>query len=448
MAPAERAGMTGTMASHYVEELARAEAGLVGADSGWFRAARRRALTHFGRIGFPTPKDEAWKYTSVAPIESRSFRLAGNLRNGLDVAELDRLRLIEAHELVFVNGYYSAQLSRLASLPAAVSVAPLSEALPQRSLQEHIERQAEPGNGFAALNAALLSDGVHIRIGSGITLKTTLHLLFISTAPDGPTASFPRVFIEAGASSRVLIIEHYAGLTREEYFTDALTEINAGPGATVEHYKWQLEGARGYHIGQMLVHQQRESRVTSYSVSLGAALARHDIAVSLAGEGAGASLNGLYMAEGRQHVDHHTSIDHQQPHTTSAEYYKGVLAGHARGVFDGKVVVREGAQKTDACLTNKNLLLSEHAEMDTKPELQIYADDVKCSHGATVGQLDEDALFYLRSRGIESSQAAALLTYAFADDVVARIAIEPMRHAIERHITARLPRAALVKELL
>ena len=161
-------------------------------------------------------------------------------------------------------------------------------------------------------------------------------------------ASFPRVFIEAGANSRVLIIEHYAGLTPEEYFTDALTEINAGPGATVEHYKWQMEGARGYHIGQMLVHQQRESRVTSYSVSLGAALARHDIAVSLAGEGAGASLNGLYMAEGRQHVDHHTSIDHQQPHTTSAEYYKGVLAGHARGVFDGKVVVREGAQKADA----------------------------------------------------------------------------------------------------
>ncbi|OOO03051.1 MAG: FeS cluster assembly protein SufD [Chromatiales bacterium USCg_Taylor] len=448
MAAAERAGMTGTMASHYAEEFARAEGGLVGADSGWFKAARRRALTHFGRIGFPTPKEEEWKYTSVAPIESRSFRLAGHPRNGLDVAELDRLRLIEAHELVFVNGYYSAQLSRLASLPAAVSVAPLSEALPD-SLQEHMERQAEqPGNGFAALNAALLSDGVHIRVGSGVTLKTTLHLLFISTAPDGPTASFPRVFIEAGANSRVLIIEHYAGLTPEEYFTDALTEINVGPGATVEHYKWQMEGARGYHIGQMLVHQQRESRVTSYSVSLGAALARDDIAVSLAGEGAGASLNGLYMAKGRQHVDHHTSIDHQQPHTTSAEYYKGVLAGHARGVFDGKVVVREGAQKADAELTNKNLLLSEHAEMDTKPELQIYADDVKCSHGATVGQLDEDALFYLRSRGIEYSQATALLTYAFADDVVARIAIEPMRHAIERHLTAYLPRAALDMELL
>ena len=442
--------MTGTMPSHYVEEFTRAEAGLVGADSGWFKAARRRALTHFGRIGFPTPKDEQWKYTSIAPIENRSFRLAGHPRNGLDVAELDRLRLIDAHELVFVNGYYSAQLSRLASLPAAVSVAPLSEALPQdNSLQEHIERQAEqPGNGFAALNAALLSDGVHIRVGPGVDLKPALHLLFITTSSGSPMAFFPRVFIEAGANSRVLIIEHYAGLTPEEYFTDALTEINAGPGATVEHYKWQMEGARGYHIGQMLVHQQRESRVTSYSVSLGAALARHDIAVSLAGEGAGASLNGLYMAEGRQHVDHHTSIDHQQPHTTSAEYYKGVLAGHARGVFDGKVVVREGAQKTDACLTNKNLLLSEHAEMDTKPELQIYADDVKCSHGATVGQLDEDALFYLRSRGIEYSQAAALLTYAFADDVVARIAIEPMRHAIERHLTARLPHAALVKELL
>ncbi|MGH8532271.1 MAG: Fe-S cluster assembly protein SufD, partial [Gammaproteobacteria bacterium] len=383
--------MTGTMASHYAEELARAEAGLVGAGSGWFKAARKRALMHFGRIGFPTLRDEEWKYTSIAPIESRSFRLAGHPRNGLDLAKLDRLRLIDTHELVFVNGYYAAQLSRLAFLPAAVSVAPLSEALPD-SLQEHIERQAErPGNGFAALNAALLSGGVHIRVGSGITLKTTLHLLFISTAPDGPTASFPRVFIEAGASSRVLIIEHYAGLTPEAYFTDALTEINAGPGAAIEHYKWQTEGARGYHIGQVLVHQQRESRVTSYSISLGAALARHDIAVSLAGEGAEASLNGLFMAEGRQHVDHHTSIDHQQPHTTSAEYYKGVLAGHARGVFDGKVVVREGAQKTDACLTNKNLLLSEHAEMDTKPELQIYADDVKCSHGATVGQLDEDA---------------------------------------------------------
>ncbi|MGH8509581.1 MAG: Fe-S cluster assembly protein SufD [Gammaproteobacteria bacterium] len=441
--------MTGTMASHYMEELARAEAGLVGADSGWFKAARRRALTNFGRIGFPTPKDEEWKYTNVAPIESRSFRLAERLRNGLDVAELDRLRQVEAHELIFVNGHYSAQLSRLASLPAGVSVAPLSEALPQDSLQEHIERQAaEPGNGFAALNAALLSDGVHIRVGAGITLKTTLHLLFINTAPDGPTASFPRVFIEAGANSRVLIIEHYAGITSDEYFTDALTEINAGPGATVEHYKWQMEGARGYHIGQMFIHQQRESRVTSYSLSFGAALARHDIAVRLAGEGAGVSLNGLYMAEGRQHVDHHTSIDHQQPRTSSAEYYKGVLAGYARGVFDGKVVVREGAQKTDANLTNKNLLLSEHAEMDTKPELQIYADDVKCSHGATVGQLDEDALFYLRARGIEYPQATALLTYAFADDLVARIAIEPMREAIERQLTAWLPRAALVKGLL
>ncbi|MGH8526021.1 MAG: SufD family Fe-S cluster assembly protein, partial [Gammaproteobacteria bacterium] len=271
--------MTGTMSSHYVEELARAEAGMVGADSGWFKAARKRALMHFGRIGFPTPRDEEWKYTSVAPIESRSFRLAGRPRNGLDVAELDRLRLIDTYELVFVNGHYSAQLSRLASLPAAVSVAPLSEELSQDSLQEHIERQAEqPGNGFAALNAALLSDGVHIRVGSGITLRTTLHLLFISTAPDGPTASFPRVFIESGARSRVLIIEHYAGLTPEAYFTDALTEINAGPGATIEHYKWQTEGTRGYHIGRMLVHQQRESRVTSYSISLGAALARHDIA--------------------------------------------------------------------------------------------------------------------------------------------------------------------------
>ncbi|MGH8523875.1 MAG: SufD family Fe-S cluster assembly protein, partial [Gammaproteobacteria bacterium] len=282
-------------AQHYLTEFTRVEPEMIGTDIGWFKAARRRALTRFGQSGFPSLREEEWKYTSVAPIESRSFRISGHPANGLEMTELDRLRWVEHHELVFINGHYSAKLSRLLPLPAEVSVAPLGEALRngQNSLQEHIGRQAEqPSNAFAALNAALLSDGVHIRVGPGVDLKPALHFLFITTASEAPMASFPRVFIEAAANSRVVIVEHYVGLTPDDYLTDTLTEIIASPGADVEHYKLQMEGGKGYHIGQMLVHQQRDSRVTSYSVSLGAALARHDIAIKLAGEDAGVSLNG------------------------------------------------------------------------------------------------------------------------------------------------------------
>jgi Fe-S cluster assembly protein SufD len=298
---------------------------------------------------------------------------------------------------------------------------------------------------FADLNAAFTRDGLYLHLAAGVALDAPVHALFVTTRDD--VVAHPRNVVVAEAGAQAFVIEHHVSAGAASYVTNAVTQIDAGPNANVGHCKLQQEAMRAFHIAGVHAMQARSSHFESQSIALGAALARADIATVFADEGCEAALAGLYLASGRQHVDHHTLVDHAKPHGTSRELYKGVLDDGARGVFNGKIVVRPNAQKTDAHLANHNLLLSKSAEIDTKPELTIDADDVKCSHGATVGQLDETALFYLRSRAIDPVTARALLTYAFAHDVVERIRLAPLRKALERTLLARLPQAERLREL-
>lgn len=427
----------------YLAEFEGIETRLSGAHIPWLRAARRRALNRFSETGFPSLRNEDWKYTSLKPIENRECRQAQPSDGMLKPAELAALQYkgLRCHELVFINGCYAETWSRLGRLPAGVRIESLTEVLRHEPdmLSGHIHRYTDqPASAFVALNAAFMTDGVYISLPENTVIEEPIHLLFIATRQRESLAAYPRIFVEAGANTHLTMIESYCSAGETQNLTNTLTEIVAKEHACIEHYKIQRESVGNYHLGNLFAVQGREARVISYSIALGAAWARNDIAVKLDAEGAAVTLNGLYMVSGRQHIDHHTRIDHLKPHTQSEEFYKGVLDGNARAVFNGKVVVHEGAQKTDARQANQNLLLSRDAEVDTKPELQICADDVKCSHGATVGSLDENALFYLRSRGIDKETARGLLTYAFAEAVLKGMGLAPIRACLEGIITPSL----------
>ncbi len=423
---------------HLIGELARLESRIAMPEPAWWRAARRRALAKFGEIGFPGRRDEAWKYTDVAAIAERPLRvaLAADFKpDDLGVLDADPYPGLPCLTLVFVNGHCISSMAgdapegvTVASLRAAVSRAP-------QGLEIALTEMADaPPDGFAALNAAFAVDGACIAVPDGFVLEAPIHLVFLSAPGDGPVAAFPRVFIHLGREARASIIESYVGLRSQDNLSCAVTEIIASQGARCDHYRVQREDARAYHIGRLSVRQARDSQVTSFSIASGARLSRQDIAVRLEGEGASAALHGLYVVDGRRHVDHHTRIDHRVPNTASEEHYKGVLDGRARGVFNGTVVVHPDAQKSAAHQKNDNLLLSNEAEIDTKPELQIHADDVICSHGASVGRLDPDALFYLRSRGIALPAARAILTQAFIEEVLARVPIAALRTRLARDL--------------
>jgi Fe-S cluster assembly protein SufD len=316
-------------------------------------------------------------------------------------------------------------------------------------LQQHLNRYAAPAkSGFSSLNTAFMQDGAVIIVPDNMTVEIPIHIIYLTDDQAGASASGPRNLIVLGKNARATVIETYSGPDDTEYFTNSVTEVSLEAGAALDHYKLQQEGQKGFHIGSLEVWQQRDSRFYSHSISLGGKLARNDINVKLQGPGAQVILNGLYLAGGTQHIDNHTRIDHLSPHTSSKENYRGVLSGRARGVFNGKVIVHKDAQKTDAHQSNANLLLSSEAEVDTKPELEIYADDVKCSHGATVGQLDENMLFYLQSRAIPEDLAHSLLTFAFAEDVISRIQLAPVRRRLEQHVVGQLPDADRIKEFV
>jgi Fe-S cluster assembly protein SufD len=378
---------------------------------------RRAARERFEELGFPTRKNEEWKYTSVARIARTPFEPGSGLAE--PPAGIDPLPDLACHRLVFVNGRYRKELSS----PDGIETGGLEAAA------GHLARYANySSHPFVALNTASLEDAAFVRIPAGKVLEKPLYLLFIAVGER--TMSNPRALILAGAGAQAHIIEAYAG--QGEYFTNAVTELALGEGAVVDHYKLQRESAGASHIATLQVHQERASVFTSHSVSLGGALVRNDINSAMAGEGCECTLNGLYLASGEQHVDNHTVLDHAKPHCASREYYRGILSGHATGVFNGKIIVRKDAQKTDAIQSNKNLLLSPDASINTKPQLEIYADDVRCTHGATVGQLDAEALFYLMSRGIGRDEARRTLTVAFASDVLDRIRLKPLRARLEQ----------------
>jgi Fe-S cluster assembly protein SufD len=414
---------------------------------------RQAAFARFAELGLPTTQDEDWKYTSLAPLTQIQFAPPAEAKPPT-LEQLNRLAGGSpgdgAVRLVFIDGRYRAELSSRGSSTGGAYIGGLGTAhaerpeFVERELARHADYQRD---ALTALNTAFIEDGAFIHLPAGAVLQAPIHLLFVSTAHGKPTLSQPRNLVVLGAGSQATVIETYAGLSDDVYFTNAVTEIVLGENAQLDHYKLQEEGARAFHIALTQVQHGRDSRFNSHSVALGAALARNDVRALFAREGSACTLNGLYMATGKQHLDNRTLIDHQSPRCTSRELYKGVLDGQSRGVFGGRVLVRHDAQKTDASQTNKNLLLSDEAVVDTKPQLEIFADDVKCAHGAAVGQLDEDALFYLRSRGIGQEAAKSLLTYAFASEMVNLIPLAPLRARVRELVTSRLPEWEKLKEV-
>jgi Fe-S cluster assembly protein SufD len=434
--------MAATSLDSYVAEAERAAAARREIDPAWLTGARRQALERFSALGFPTTREEEWRFTSVAPIAESRFVLATNGAAGLNPQDVEPLRVPggTVATLVFANGRYVPALSEIGRLPDGVRIGSLAAAIGDNLLETHLTQAAAfDRHPFTALNTAALADGAFVSVPEGTSIDLPVQLLFISTAGERDkheTMSHPRVLVVAGAGSRASIVETYAGTSR--YFTNTVTEIFAGENARLDHYKLQQESAAAAHIGSTYVRAARDAAVTAYSISFGGALVRNDVIAVLDGQGGECTLNGLYMGEGRALVDNHTTIDHARPNCSSREVYKGILTDHARAVFNGKIIVRPDAQKTDAKQTNKALLLSEGAQINTKPQLEIFANDVKCTHGAAIGQIDDEAIFYLRARGLGEQEARRILIRAFAGDVLGRIPLVALGARLDQELMRRL----------
>jgi Fe-S cluster assembly protein SufD len=409
----------------------------------WVASLRQSAFSSFVETGFPTVQDEDWRFTNVAPIA----RLPFNPVFSGDGSEIDPQALaqltfasLKGHKLVFVNGQYAPGLSSVNKLENGVRILSLAEVL--RCDPEFIEgqlgRNAQGHNPFLALNTAFFSDGVVIHVPAGTVLREPVQLLHLSTADHPGMAAHPRYLIIAEKDSQLTVLENYAGLSNRPSLTNAVTELVLGENATVEHCKFQDESLAAFHMAAVDARLARNANLISHSFALGARLSRNNIRTLLNGEGVECVLNGLYLTRDDQLADHHMIVDHAQPHCNSHEYFNGILQDRSRGVFHGRIFVRPEAQKTDAKQTNKNLLLSNDATANTKPQLEIYADDVKCTHGATVGQLNEESIFYLRARGIGADMARRMLIHAFAGEIIERIRCEPARDELDKLVWERL----------
>jgi Fe-S cluster assembly protein SufD len=440
------------MATSLESYVAQYENASRSAHPAWLARTRDDAFSRFLSLGFPTTRDEEWRFTSVAPIADTQFRrpVGGSLQASA-LVEPFRLPGVSSAELVFINGHYSPAFSNVGALPRGARVESIASSLTASGaeLERSLAHVASfDRHAFTALNTAFLTDGAYIRIPAHTILAEPIHVLFLSTEdPDGlPSIAHPRVLVVMDDHSQASIVESYAGPEGSRYFTNAVAEIALAESAVLDHYNVQREGVQGYHVRALHVQARRNANFTSHSLSLGGSLARNDVFAVLDGEGVECTLNGLYLANDQRLVDNHTTIDHAKPHCGSREVYKGILADRARGVFNGKIIVRPDAQKTDAKQTNRALLLSEDAQINTKPQLEIFANDVRCTHGAAVGQLDDEAVFYLRSRGLSRSEARHMLVRAFAGDVLNRMSLEPLRTRIEevllRQLAHVLPAAA------
>jgi Fe-S cluster assembly protein SufD len=404
---------------------------------------RQEALARFEELGFPSIRDEDWKFTSLAPLAKVPFKPAKRPTAGeISLAQLEAatLPLGAAQRLVFLNGAFVPELSRVDRLPKGVIATSLAMALAEQPelVDTYLSREARyRNNAFTALNTAFLRDGAFVHVPKGVAVTEPLYIVSLSKCSADACVSHPRNLILVDESSQVTLVEYYASLELRAAFTNAVTEIVAAANSSIDHYKVQRENLESFHIATSYVDMDRDSTFSSHLVSLGGGLVRNDIRARLGSTGCTCTLNGLYLAAGKQHVDNHTEIDHAFPNCQSHELYKGILDEQAHGVFNGKIFVRQDAQKTDAKQTNQTLLLSDSAVIDTKPQLEIFADDVKCTHGATVGQLSEEAIFYLRSRGIGLAEARSLLTFAFANDIVGRIQVEPIRAQLQDVLLVR-----------
>ena len=424
----------------------------------WLAELGDQAWSKFTELGFPTARrgNERWKYTNVAPIAKASFGLCGDT-----IAELGHEPdvLLKApwddqwSNLVFVNGRFSKPLSNINGLSAGngdVMIITLAEAIDsgavnvEHSLAKHVSFQED---GFAALNTAFLGDGALVQIPDGCVLDSPVNIIYLSSTPSEPTVSYPRTLIVVGEGAQATVIETYVGAdggkAAPEYLTNAVTEIALSEGAVLDHYRILNEANLAFHVGTSRVSQGRDSVFSSASFATGTTLARNDFEVLLDGSGASCALNGLYLTADGQHMDNLISIDHAQPHTSSRLNYKGILDGKSRAVFGGQVLVRKDAQKVSAHQSDKNLLLSAQAEVDSKPSLLIYADDVQCGHGATAGHVDKDSLFYLRSRGLDLDTASRMLVHAFAREIIETVKVENLKQYLDDLFLGAIPQSGL-----
>ena len=408
----------------------------------WVRDRREQAAKRFAEVGFPTTRLEDWRFTNVSPIAEAKypvahgpFKQASSLIAGVNVPGSVRLAI--------VNGEFVPALSELSTLPKGLKIAGLRDGARDGTdgLEQHLAKTFNiDAHPFAALNTSLLDDGVAIFIARGAVIETPIHIVTVTGSDNGPVAAHPRVLVVAGENSQARIAHTFIGGAGAPYFTNAVAEVVVGEGANVEYYTDQRESDNAFHVANLQAHVSAKGVFASHAFLTGAKIMRHDIGIALKGEGADCTMNGVYLADGERLMDTHTSLDHAMPHCTSHELYKGILAGKSKAVFNGRIIVRIDAQKTDAKQTNRALLLSDEATINSNPQLEIFADDVKCTHGAAVGQLDEEAMFYLQARGLTRPEARDMMLHAFAGEVIEGIRIDALREQIEANFFATLAR--------
>lgn len=407
---------------------------------GWLRELRERGATRFSALGFPTVRQEEWRFTNVAPIADTAFRLAE--KTPTNAAELtSRVKIADsAARIVILNGQFAPELSSLDKLPRGLVAGSLANAISHKRAElTHLGQVPWEQAPFVALNTAFLEDGAFVAIAANAVIEQPIHIVVINGGA-GRTMAHPRTLIVAGANSQARIAQTFLGAAGESHFTNMVTEVSAGQNAILDLYTDQREIDSAYHVAAIYIQLQRNAVVKSRAVTLGGKLVRNDITGVLGGEGAHVALDGVYLVDGDRLVDNHTTIDHAVPNCTSHELYKGILDGKAKAVFNGRIIVREDAQKTDSKQTNRALLLSDDAVINSNPQLEIFADDVKCTHGAAIGQLDEEAMFYLRARGLTPRDARYMLIHAYAGEVLEGIKVEPLRMQLERELFTQLDR--------
>jgi Fe-S cluster assembly protein SufD len=432
---------------HYIESFDEFERRAAGRELAWLRELRREAFARFCEVGFPTTHDEDWRFTNVSAISHTGFELAR--RPAVSAAQIESLRVEGTGcQLVFLNGHFAPEFSLQKDLHAGVMVGGLADTLNTNGgmVQQHLGHYVgQERDSFAALNTAFAEDGAYIRITRGVIVEEPIWLLFVSTNEELPAMSHPRNLILVDEDSEVTIVEEYVSLGSSgasNIFCNSVTELVAGDNAVVSHYRIEREQSGTSNISTLRIQQGRSSNIATHSVLLGGALVRNNVHTVLAGEGGECLINGLFLGGGDEHIDNYMLVEHASPHCASRQFYNGILDGKAHGVFHGRIVVHKDAQKTDAKQTNRNLLLSDDAQIDTKPQLEIHADDVKCTHGATIGQIDEEALFYLRSRGIGEVSARRLLLMAFAGECLERMKEGSARRHIEALVNDSVQRIA------
>lgn len=414
----------------------------------WVKKRREEGFAAFGKTGFPTSREEAWRFTSVRPILNHPFQLPSAPG---DLTEEEVARFVasdDAVTLVFINGWFSERHSRLEGVPEGVVVGNMRSLVGSHGdlIEAHFGRYVSvDANGFAALNSAFHMDGAFVHVGSMVNVEPEIHVIYLSTPGEPPAMTHPRTLavVDQGASAR--FVEMYGGVGKGIYLTNAATEVVVGDDARVEWYRVQQEADAAFHVANSHSIQGRDSWFSLITVPFGGALMRHDVRMVMNGEGGEGLLNGLYVIHDSQHVDHQTVIEHVQPHCTSHEYFNGILDDKAHAVFNGRIIVQPGAQKTDSKQTNNNLLLTETARADSQPQLEIYADDVRCTHGATLGPLDDNSLFYVESRGLDAAAARRMLTYGFSLEILDSVRSEPLREYLDQRVRARLDEGAAAR---